>query len=92
MFEKLTSARFIIRPARSPGNHPHQESQRSLSEKLIAGVTTSKTSFLRMTEGLMREQNMKLIGNDGRFRLAAYKKISLPTNRNPIFTSVRAYR
>ena len=59
-----------------------------LSEKLIGGPDARKEIFTRITEG-PDEGNFDDLGNDGRFRLAAYKRMSLPQESKP-YLYVRA--
>ena len=56
-------------------NHP-------FSEKLIGSRDTREEIFTKMTEG-PDEGTFEAMGNDGMFRLAAYKKISLPHESKP---------
>ncbi len=52
------------------------------SEKLIGSRDTREELFTKMTEG-PDEGTFEAMGNDGKFRLAAYKKISLPHESKP---------
>ncbi len=56
--------------------------QDEFSEKLVGGRDTSQEIFTRMEEG-PDEGTYEAMGNDGRFRLVAYKKIALPHESKP---------
>ena len=53
-----------------------------LSARLVGKRDAREELFTKMTEG-PDEGTFEAIGNDGRFRLAAYKKISLPHESKP---------
>jgi PAS domain S-box-containing protein len=52
------------------------------SEKLLGSRDTREELFTRMTEG-PEEGTYEAMGNDGRFRLVAYKRIGLPWESTP---------